>query len=232
MSELKIVMDIAEQVLVKPAQHGGLDKSIWDRSKRLVRYVDLICQMSELIESAVQIDYFCLRSAGYLSYAGLVSYSKPGAGEEGRGGCDNSRNNFLGHSAEIAAGWLAGKVDSIKIEKICRIITESADNLSRMTEAMILSDARNLDDMGVTGLFKEIKRYAFDGRGETEAVGSWQKKLDYGYWQARLKEGFRFESVRRVAEQRLVAAERFMDQLKVEIQASDLQELSTLTTVS
>lgn len=225
-------MDVAEQIMIIPAHYGGVDRSFWDRSERLVCYVELICQLPEPIELGLQVDYFCLKSAGYLNYAGLANFSKPSGGEEGLGGAGGSRGNFPERSAEIAAAKLAGRIDSMKIEKICRIITESADNLSRMTEAMILADARNLDDMGAAGIFNEIKRYAFDGRGVSEAIESWQKKLDYGYWQARLKDSFRFEAVRKVAQQRLDAAAFFMNQLKIEAQADDLRELSALAEVS
>ena len=91
---------------------------------------------------------------------------------------------------------------------------------------MILSDAQNLDDMGATGIFNEFKRHVAQGKGVTDALQSWKKKIDYRYWQARLKESFRFESVRKLAQQRLSATEYFMNQLKIEHSAKDLEELS------
>ena len=91
---------------------------------------------------------------------------------------------------------------------------------------MILSDARNLDDMGVVGIFSEFRRNVIEGKGVCDALQIWKRKVDYRYWQARLKESFRFEQVRKVAEQRLSAAECFMNQLKAEAEARDVERLT------
>jgi hypothetical protein len=81
---------------------------------------------------------------------------------------------------------------------------------------MVLCDARNLDDIGAVGIFNELRRYIIGGKNVSDALKVWKRKKDYQYWQARLKEGFRFESVRKLAEQRLSTAKQFMDQLKLE----------------
>ena len=91
---------------------------------------------------------------------------------------------------------------------------------------MILSDARNLDDTGAVGIFNEFRRFVSRGKSTSDALQGWKRKIDYGYWQARLKEDFRFDAVRKLAERRLAAAEYFMKQLKVENTAKDLEELS------
>ena len=95
-------------------------------------------------------------------------------------------------------------VEDARIEKINRIITESGDRSSRMQEAMILSDSRNLEDMGAVGIFNELRESITGGKGVSEVVSSWQSKIDYRYWQARLEKSFRFTSVRELAGQRLL----------------------------
>ena len=94
-----------------------------------------------------------------------------------------------------------------------------------MTEAKILSDARNLDDMGAVGIFSEFRRFVCNGKGVADVLESWKRKVDYRYWQARLKESFRFETVRKLAVQRFAATEYFMTQLKMENNAQDLEDL-------
>ncbi len=79
--------------------------------------------------------------------------------------------------------------------------------------------------MGAVGIFNEFRRYVVQGKGVTDAIDNWQRKIDYRYWEARLKESFRFESVRRIADRRFHAAEFFMKQLKVENAAKDLEEV-------
>jgi hypothetical protein len=75
------------------------------------------------------------------------------------------------------------------------------------------------------GIFNEFRRYVVHGKGASDALQSWKRKIDYRYWDARLKESFRFESVRKLAAQRFTAAEYFMNQLAVENAARDLEEL-------
>jgi hypothetical protein len=226
MSELDIVRELAKEALRIRASRTDIDNSLWDRGQRLVRNVEHICQLPELGTSGVQIDRFCLVAATYFSDAGLARYlevERRGAKSVILGG---NGDEWLESSAEIVSEKLAGTVEKAKIEKINRIITESGGHFTRMMEAMILSDARNLDDMGAVGIFNEFRQYVIGGKGVSDVLQNWKRKIDYRYWQARLKKSFRFESVGKLAEQRLSAAEYFMNQLKVEHTASDLEELS------
>ncbi len=91
---------------------------------------------------------------------------------------------------------------------------------------MILSDARNLDDMGAAGIVNQLRDHTIQGKGPAHTLTAWKRKNDYQYWQARIKENFIFDSVRILAEKRLAAAEEFMNQLHIETQASDLQNIS------
>jgi hypothetical protein len=63
------------------------------------------------------------------------------------------------------------------------------------------------------------------GRGVSDALVSWTRKIEYDYWTARLSESFRFESVRSIAQRRLETAKRFMEQLEIENKASDLEDI-------
>ena len=96
-----------------------------------------------------------------------------------------------------------------------------------MPEAMILSDAANLDDMGAVGLFNEFRKYASLGKGVADILKTWKRKLDYQYFQARLKESFRFKSVAKLAQKRHAEVENFMNQLQTENSAADLGKLIT-----
>jgi HD superfamily phosphodiesterase len=227
MSELDIVKDLAKQALTISTPTGSSDNSLWDRAQRLVRNAEYICRLPELAKTSLQIDHFCLIAAAYFSDSGLARHLE--AKEQGAKLALSGANGdeLLDFSTQVVEEKLAGAVKKARIEKINRIITESGSLLTRMIEAMILSDARNLDDMGAAGIFNEFRRYVIGGKGACDAVRSWKRKIDYRYWQARLKESFRFEQVRELAEQRLSAAEHFMNQLKAETEALDLEELIT-----
>lgn len=225
MSELDIVRELAKQALRLPAPTGSSGTCLWDRAQRLVRNAEYICQLPELAEAGLQVDRFCLIAAAYFSDAGLAWYLEGKEREAGLGHCDANGDDLLEFSAQVAEKKLAGAVEKARIEKITKIITESGSHFTRVAEAMILSDARNLDDMGVVGILNEYRRHICRGKSVCDVLQSWKRKIDYRYWQARLKEGFRFEQVRKLAERRLCTAEEFMDQLKVEAEARDLDEL-------
>jgi len=221
--DLDFVRGTARQALVMSA--GNFDGPFWDRGQRLVRNVEYICQLPELAAAGLQIDRFCLLSAAYFNYVSLAHYQKA-ENIEGKSVVENTDTaKLLEISYRIVDEQLAGHIENAKIEKIDKIIVESTSHHTKMTEAMILSDARNLDDMGVTGIFNELKQHVTNGKNISDILSSWQKKVDYQYWQARLKESFRFKSVRKIASQRLLTVESFMNQLKIENNAEDLEKL-------
>ena len=128
-------------------------------------------------------------------------------------------------SSQLVREELQGLLNPRQMERICSIIIESGKRSTSLVEAMILADARNLDDMGAVGIFNEMRRYLVHGRGVTEAIAGWKRKVEYEYWSARLRESFRFDCVRKIAEKRLTEALNFMTQLDRENKAGDLEEL-------
>lgn len=225
MPEIDIIKDLAKQVLLIPNAEGRLINFLWDRAERLVRNVEIISRLPELSNSGIPIDHFCLTTATYFSETGSSCYFTTRTnGKKTTSSNGNGHDSDLDNTISIVTEKLSGTVKPARIEKICKIITESTNHSTRMIEGMVLSDARNLDDMGATGIFNEIRRFAFSGKGVCDVVQNWQNKLDYQYWQARLKEGFRFEQVRKLAEQRLSNTESFMNLLKMEAEGQDIEE--------
>ena len=127
-------------------------------------------------------------------------------------------------STRIVTKQLTNVLNNAQIDKVNTIITNSANRFTTMTEAMILSDARNLEDLGSVGLLHELRRSVLQGKSVSDLLDNWERKIEYGYWQARIKESFRFDPVRQIAEQRLATATAFVEQVAVENNATDLEE--------
>jgi len=178
--------------------------------------VEFICGLEDLRESDVQIDRFCLKAATYFCESGLTRYQDAKERFSYLAMSNGKSTELLEHSTLVTAEILTKVLDKARVDKINKIIIDSGNRFTSRIESLILSDARNLDDMGAVGLFNEFRRQVIEGRGISDAVSSWERKIDYKYWQARLKEGFRFESVRQIAKQRLLTADHFMNQLKSE----------------
>lgn len=230
-SVLEEVKKLSRQALIISTAANGSDVSLWDRARRLVCNVECIIRLPELSKSNLQIDRFCLIVAAYFSDAGLANHHKEEKHAK-NSVFGNNGDNLVHSCTEIVRDKLSGLIKGDKIEKINSIIAEAHGNFAQRPEAMMLSDARNLDDMGAIGLFQEFRRYTITGKSVSDALQIWKRKIDYRYWQARLKESFCFESVRNLAKQRLAAAEHFMNQLNIETRALDLEELSAETALA
>ena len=225
MSEIDVIRQIAQQVLSVATLSGTTDNWLWDRTQRILRNAEHICRLPELTRMDLAVDRFCLIAAAYFTDAGFAHYADVEDTSARLVLADVSPDDLRDFSTQVVTEKLSGALAGPKIEKINKIIVESGNRLTEMTEAMILSDARNLDDMGSVGLFNELRRYVIHGKGVSDVLESWKKKVDYRYWPARLKESFRFESVRKLANQRFSSTEFFMSQLAVENTARDLEEL-------
>lgn len=225
MSQLDVIRQIAQQVLTIPTLTGHPDNSLWDRAQRLLRNVEHISRLPELAGENTPIDRFCLNAATYFCEAGFARYIDAQDTGARLVLADIDADELRDFSTQVVTEKLTAALAGPKIDKINRIITESGDRFTSMSEAMILSDARSIDDMGAVGIFNDFRRYVIHGRGVSDALQSWKRKIDYRYWDARLKETFRFESVRKLAARRFSAAEYFMNQLDAENTARDLEEL-------
>jgi len=226
MPELDFVKKAAKEALIIMAPAGGSDSFLWERAERLVRNVEHIRRLAEISRAGLQTDRFCLITATYFSDTGLARCLDANNAGNKSANLNINNNGLLELSAQIADEKLRPGIDAAKTKTINRIIVESGNHFTNLTEAMILADARNLDDMGAAGVFYEMRRCTFDGKNISDILQLWKRKADYRYWHARLKDGFRFDAVRKLAERRLSAAESFINQLKLESTAEDLEEIA------
>ena len=225
MPEIDLVRETAQQTLKVSTVTGADDNWLWDRTERVVRNVEHICKLPEIAEANLAIERFCLLCAAYFSDSGFVHYADPEGVTARVALADLNVTDLRDFSTQVVADKLTGKLAGGKIEKINKIIIESSNKLTEMPEAGILSDARSLDDMGAVGIFNEFRRYVIHGKSVSEAIDNWQRKIDYRYWEAMLKESFRFESIRKIAGRRFHAAECFMKQLRLENTGKELEEV-------
>lgn len=225
MTQIDTIRQLAEQVLLTPSQSRQTNTWLWDRTRRIVRNVATICRLPEISEANIAIDMFCLHSAAWFADSGFTNYVSDETFEPNLVLSDINTGDLAEFSAQIVSEHLSDVIDKQRIDKINRIILESNNRFCEMNEAMILSDARNLDDIGLVGLFNYFCACGVHSKGVTDALQTWKKKVDYRYWQARLREGFRFESVRSIASARFEQAERFMHQLEIENSTRDVEEI-------
>jgi hypothetical protein len=112
--------------------------------------------------------------------------------------------------AEHAAELLVSQVDEIAsdelLDQTTRILQELPQRTPVLDEARLLADAVNLDDFGVTGMIAQAMQMSRAGDGVKQVAEGCEKREQYGYWDARLRDGFHFPPIRELAKRRLAAA--------------------------
>jgi len=119
-------------------------------------------------------------------------------------------------AAELLLG-LAGDADERLLDRATRVLHEMPHRSPMLDEARLLADAINLDDFGIIGLVRQAMASAQAGDGTVQFAEGLEKREQYGYWEARLKDGFHFEPVRQLARRRLDNARHVAILLRAEL---------------
>jgi hypothetical protein len=82
----------------------------------------------------------------------------------------------------------------------------------------VLADAINIEDFGISGICRAAALLLRPGEPVTLLTDAYDKREQYGYWEARLKDSFHFNSTRTIAAKRLRGARTYMQTLLAELQ--------------
>ena len=106
-------------------------------------------------------------------------------------------------AAELLVSIAGPDADESLLDRATRILQEMPHRSPMLDEAKLLADAVNLEDFGAIGMFVQAIQLARAGEGVAQIAEGCDKREQYGYWDARLKDGFHFEAVRQLALRRL-----------------------------
>jgi hypothetical protein len=126
-------------------------------------------------------------------------------------------------AAELLVVTFGQDVEEALLDQTTRLLHELPQRTPMLDEARLLADAVNLEDFGIIGLMNQAIQLARQGEGVWAINDGCEKRELYGYWEARLKDGFHFEPIRELAGQRLATA-RSVCQLLAEELAGDRPE--------
>lgn len=110
-------------------------------------------------------------------------------------------------AAEMLVG-VAGDAGDDLIDQTTQILLQVHQRTPASDQAKLLADALNLEDFGVAGLIVQAIQIARQGGGVMQVADGCEKREQYGYWEARLKDGFHFEQSRQIARKRLEHARK------------------------
>jgi hypothetical protein len=219
MSDREEIIGAARGLLVGPSPLGREDMHLLDHALRTLRIADVILEFDDVRE--LRIDRLCLDASIMFHEAARVRLDRERRESPVYAAATMSSDEICGYSAELASDALGGIFSAKQIDHTQNIIRQHQSRTTTLPEAMVLSDASNLDDLGAIGLWRELRRFAMEGRSVSDVLTSWQRKLDYGYYNARIDETFRFEASRQWARSRQERLKTFMTAMISENDASD-----------
>ncbi len=194
---------------------GPADPVVFDHGARVCELALAMLGAPELADRAV--DRAALAAAALYHDAGWVVQANAGEIAPGelllRATSDSQR--------ELAADFLETRLRDLlppeSLDLAARAVLYAGDRLTELLEAQLVCEACHLDAIGPQALGLMIRKQIAEGRLLADIVAVWERQEEYHYWQARIKEGFRFPSVRRVAEQRWQAMRAVMAEIRASL---------------
>jgi hypothetical protein len=120
-------------------------------------------------------------------------------------------------AAELLVTAMGDHVAEDLLDRATRLLQEMPHRPPMLEDARLLADALNLEDFGIVGLLGQMIQLARQGDGINQLADGMDKREQYGYWEARLKDGFHFEPIRQIARRRLVHARQVAKMLHDEL---------------
>jgi hypothetical protein len=188
-----------ERALTVVDDHGTTGARLVDDAQRLWQRVQKFLKM-HLIPDVGETD--ALELACYALQLPFRQNKVPSVGKLGR----TNLKERAEQASEMLLGLLGEDVDEGLLDRATRLLHELPHRSPMLDEAKVLADAVNLDDFGVTGLIIQAVQLSRQGDGLMQVAEGAEKREQYGFWDARLKDGFHFEPVRQMAIRRLANA--------------------------
>ncbi len=219
----ELLLKAARTDLAIPIQHqDGNDPFLYEHAERVARDCTMIMA---LVDRDPGFDHDALVAAGlYYPAAWAVQY-EDGVVNRSEILTKPLTDVQLELSATRASEALESILNNKKLRVVCQIIRESGLRHPTSIGAQILAEAANLDQIGPLALWQMIRRHCDEGRGIQAALETWDRQREYNFWHARIKDSFRFDQVKQLAEQRLAQLDRFMVTVGQHARGTDLQAL-------
>jgi hypothetical protein len=220
-TQLDAVVARAREHLVIIAVRDVPDLWLWERCLRLMRLTQLLTGVPEL--ASERPDPTAAAVAGLFHDAGWALQVRSGQTAPWqvltRPTNDIQRELAANLLQEIIAGLLPAETLELAVETL----RQCNNRLTTMPEAQVVTEAANLDEVGVLYVLRQFRQNLAEGRPLEHLLSQWARLHEYKYWEARINDCLRFEISRRLAHQRLMAVEEFMSALSREMSGVDIR---------
>ncbi len=204
-----------EQVLSTVEDHGSLGPRLKGDAARLWGRINKFISMN-LINP--QVD----RDALELACFALQLPARQGRGiVAGKLGRTNLKDRCE-QSAELLVSLMGTEIEESLLDRTTRLLHEIPHRNPVIDEAKLMADALNLDDFGLIGLIIQAVQIGLQGEGVADLAVASEKREEYGYWEARIKDGFHFEPIRNLAIKRLSTSRKVAKMLAEELREDQI----------
>lgn len=220
MASLEPILTTARELLILRASSSAADHWLWEHSERVMRLSRMIALLPEFGEE--RPDPTAVALAALFHDAGWAVQAKQGQVScwqvLARPTSDVQRE--LGVKA--LRDRTAGLIEPETLELAAGAIRECNNRFSSLPEAQALSEAENLDEIGVLSVLRQFRQHQVEGKPVEQLLVTWTRQLEYHYWDARISDYLRFETTRRIARERLASVELFMSALARDRESVDV----------
>jgi hypothetical protein len=206
--------------LVILTEQGDEDPFLWEHSARVANSAQQIAKLST-VQSASPDETAILAAALYHD-SGWIVRLKAGEVERREALLRPLSEADREQSAVVLERRLGRLLPPQTLVRAAEAIRTLKDREIESIEGQVVTEADNLDEFGVLSLWTTIRRGTIEGKGVQAVVETWRRRKEYRYWDALLKDSFRFPAVRAVAQTRLEQFDRLMQELETQHDGADV----------
>jgi len=222
MKVLDAICGRAERDLVFVDLAGRRDTYLWESARRIAAAARLLLQLPEVQQFGPS--RVATLAAAYYHDAGYLPLLRDGALDTAQIRTGATRANHHDVAAATMELSLADILDADTLDTATQAVRTLPMRRLQTSEAMVVSDAENLDRIGVMGLWSAARSSVLSGRGIDEILEKWRLQCDYRFWQACIADTFHFETTRKLAAARFESLTSIMEHLQRTQRGDDLAE--------
>lgn len=213
------IWSCARDDLVVTDDQGHADVFVWEHATRVARSLEWIVAQQDVPQH--RVDQAALTAAALYHDAGWAVQLREGAVSHSQLLCKAASDLQRNLAANLMERQLGKLLSAGALQRAAECVRLLRRRDSELPEAQILNDADNLDHIGPVLFCQITQRQGWEGRGVESAIATWQARKDYHFWDAWIDE-FRFESIRKLARQRLEEHDRSVAALARQHRGEDL----------
>ncbi|GJM26175.1 MAG: hypothetical protein DHS20C16_25900 [Phycisphaerae bacterium] len=221
MVKLDAIRKQAEQDLVLTCPEGQHRTTLWDHASRVCDSSLLIASFPEFVGKEIDPDKLTIVSL-YHDAGWAVQYE---SGDVAINGLQSTATTAI--QSTLAATFMIERLKNLASNEILESAAECIRVLSDhdITQpcAQIVAEADHLDEFNVVTSCGKVFKQILNGRSVEAVLDTWDNQNSYGFWTAKIKDSFRFDSTRQIASARLKVFEQIIEQVRMHHKNMDVR---------